>query len=66
MTGIELILFLAVVGLAAQVLILQGHYSEKLSDQAAVLEFLLETVTENREDEEKIDQLRTKIFNSSL
>jgi hypothetical protein len=65
MTGIEFILLLAVMVLAAQVLILQSHYNEKLSDQAAVLDFLLTAVSEKDDDEDRINQIRDKIFSSS-
>ncbi len=65
MTGIEIILVLAVIGLAAQVLILQSYYNEKMSDQAAVLDFLLGAVSEKHNDVDRINQIRNKIFNSS-
>ena len=65
MTGLEFILLLAVIGLAAQMLILQSHYSERLSDQAAVLDFLLGTVSEKHKDVYRINKIRNKIFNSS-
>lgn len=65
MTGLELILLVAVIGLAAQVLILQSHYNERLSDQAAVLDFLLAAVEEKRGNKDRIDKIRDKIFNST-
>lgn len=65
MTGIEAVLVLAVVALAAQVLILQRHYTEKLSDQAVVLGFLLERIHGSPGEADRLDQIRDKIFNSS-
>lgn len=65
MTGMECILSVAVMGLAAQLMILQSHYNEKLSEQAVVLEFLLTAVGDKESDEDQINQLREKIFNSS-
>ncbi len=65
MTGMEIILAVAVMGLAAQLLILQSHYNEKLSEQAVVLDFLLAAVDDKESDKDRINQLRDKIFNSS-
>lgn len=65
MTGIEAVLLLAVIALAAQVLILQRHYTEKLSDQAVVLGFLLERINKSPTDAGRLNQIRDKIFNSS-
>jgi hypothetical protein len=65
LTPIEIILLLSVVALTAQVLILQRHYTEKLSDQAMVLGYLLDFVMDKTADSERVDQIRDKIFNSS-
>jgi hypothetical protein len=64
MTPFETILLLAVVVLAAQVVILQRHYNEKLSDQAMVLSFLLGFVLEKRADGQQVEQVKYKIFDS--
>lgn len=65
MTGMEAILLFAVAVLTAHVVILQRHYTQKLSDQAMVLAFLVETLRDTSADTEKLDQLREIIFNSS-
>lgn len=65
MTGMEILLLFGVVALAAQVLILQRHYTQKLSDQATVLTFLMETMRDPSIDSDKLDEIRELIFNSS-
>lgn len=65
MTGVEIILAFAVAALAVHVVILHRHYNQKLSDQAMVLAFLVETVQDGPADE-KLDEIREKIFTSSL
>lgn len=65
MTGIETILLFAVAALAAHVLILQRHYTQKLSDQAMILAFLVETLRDRPVDKEKLEEIRGIIFDSS-
>lgn len=65
MTPIECILLLAVVGLAAQVVILQRHYSTRLADQSIIIGYLFELVAADNVNSEKLDQIRDKIFSSS-
>lgn len=65
MTGIEVVLLLSVGALTAQVLVLQRHYTEKLSDQALVLNFILETITDKPADDDHMIKMREKLFDSS-
>jgi hypothetical protein len=65
MTAIEILLLLAVVVLAAQVLLLQRYYTEKLSDQAMVLNFLLNVIGEKTVDTQRLELIKDKIFSSS-
>lgn len=65
MTGIEMILLFAVAALAAQMLILQRHWNEKLSDQAMVIGFLVDLASGKTADSGKLEMVRDKIFDSS-
>ena len=62
---IEILLLLAVLVLAAQVIILQCHYTEKLSEQAVVLNYLLDILVDESVNVKQLEQLKDKIFNSS-
>ncbi|WP_040683319.1 hypothetical protein [Thermosinus carboxydivorans] len=65
MSAIELILLMVVAGLAAQVVILQRHYEERLSDQAMVLNCLFELLRGKTLRPEQLEDVRNKIFSSS-
>jgi hypothetical protein len=56
---------MAIAILATQILILQRHYSEKLSEQAVILHDLIDLMTNNNNKPQQINELKNKIFNSS-
>lgn len=65
MTGLETVLLLAIAALTAQVLILQRHYNERLSDQATILTLLLDLVEKKGTDPCHLAKIRDKIYDSS-
>ncbi len=65
LTIVETLLLMAVMILAAQILILQHHYSEKLADQAIVLNYLIDILGGKRLDSKELAQIKDKLFNSS-
>lgn len=65
LTIVEVLLLMAVMVLAAQIMILQHHYTEKLSDQAVVLNYLMDLLGGKRIDTKELAQIKDKIFNSS-
>ena len=65
MTPIECILLLAVAGLAAQIMILQRHYSARLTDQSILISYLFELVASGSVESAEVEQIRDKIFSSS-
>lgn len=65
MTMLEIILSMATVVLAVQVLILQHHYTNKLSELTILLNDVLDLVDGGNPNPEHLDKIRLKIFNSS-
>jgi len=65
MTIIEVLLSLAIVIVAAQVFILQRHYNEKLSEQAAVLNYLINEVMDKSLNIRRLKKIKSKLFDSS-
>jgi hypothetical protein len=56
---------MAIAILATQILILQRHYTEKLSEQAVILHDLIDLMTNKNNKSQQINELKNKIFNSS-
>jgi hypothetical protein len=66
MTPMEVVLLLAVVLLTVEVLVLKRHYTEKLSDQAMMLNSLLYFVGAKSDEDKRFDKYKEKIFDNSL
>lgn len=65
MTTVEIVLALAIAALAAQVVILQRHYTEKLAEHAAMLNDLIDLLGTKRLESKCLNRIKEKIFNSS-
>ena len=62
---LEIILLMGTIVLAVQVLILQHHYTNKLSELTIILNNVLDLVENGKLNSEQLDKIRLKIFNSS-
>ena len=65
MTFLEGLLIMAIVALGVQQLLMQRHYDEKLSDQAFVINCLLNQTDMETDNPEHLNDIRDKLFNSS-
>ncbi|MBP2653071.1 MAG: hypothetical protein H6Q73_640 [Firmicutes bacterium] len=65
MTPIEFVLLLLVVLLTVEVLVLKRNYTEKLSDQAMILNSLLDFVGAKSDEDKQLGKYKEKIFDSS-
>jgi hypothetical protein len=65
LTTVEIVLALAVAALAAQIVILQRHYTDKLAEHADLLNDLIDLLETNRPEAKCLNRIKEKIFNSS-
>jgi hypothetical protein len=65
LTLLEIILSMATIVLAIQILILQHHYTNKLSELTILLNDMLDVLDGGKLSPEHLDKIRLKIFNSS-
>lgn len=65
MTTLEIILAMAFAALAMQILILQQHYTRKFSELSILINKLINLVDNSKIDQNYLDDIKLKIFNSS-
>lgn len=65
MTMPEIILSIAISALTIQVLILQRHYTQKLSELSVLINNLLILVDDTKLSPKYLEKIKLKIFNSS-